>query len=223
MVSLKGVLVKNLLVSEKRIKKKCQYLIVLPADKPNIALKVIGKYWKRGGGLRAVSDPDVTFKVGKGSISPLAVKWDENNIVKVILDSDLKDQTLLVHPGTNEATITMTSADLEKYCQHYGNTVEYLDLNQFIGAAAKETDDRLKQEAKEAKSKGNGQSKGKKQGKQKGKKQGKGKEQQQKHGVENEGIVLYMEMNVVFVEIFAILQFCHFHFVRFPLESDWIC
>merc|ERR1712113_787107 len=153
-VSLKGVLVKNLLVSEKRIKTKCQYLIVLPADKPNIELKVIGKYWKVGGGLRAVSNPDVTFKVGKGSISPLAVMWDENNIVKVIVDSDLKDQTLLVHPGTNEATVSMTSSDLETYCQHYGNTVEYLDLNPFIGAAAKETNARLVQEAKEAQSKG---------------------------------------------------------------------
>jgi len=188
-VSLKGILVKNLLVTEKRIKTKCQYLIVLPADKDNIALKVIGKYWGRGGGLRAVSTPDVTFRVGKGSISPLAVKWDENNIVKVMMDSDLKDQTILVHPGSNEATVSMTSSDLETYCNHFGNTVEYMDLNPFIGDAAKETNAKLVQEAKQAQSKKKKKVKKKKDEDQKDKDQNqKPKPKPIKKGVENEGI-----------------------------------
>eukprot|EP01083_Nonionella_stella_P191035 707343_1 len=75
--SLDGVLCKNLLVSEKRIKNKCQYLIIVEANKNKIELKVLGKYLGVGGGLRGVSDPDLTFKMSKGSITPLAVLFDE--------------------------------------------------------------------------------------------------------------------------------------------------
>eukprot|EP01084_Bolivina_argentea_P194074 332952_1 len=41
--SLDGVLCKNLLVSEKRIKNKCQYLIIVEAKKKKIELKVLCK------------------------------------------------------------------------------------------------------------------------------------------------------------------------------------
>jgi len=149
--SLKGVLIRNLLVTEKRIKKKIQYLICVPSEKGNIALKTIGKYWKVGGGLRGVSDPDVTFKVGKGSITPLAVLFDDANIVQVIIDEECRDQTLLLHPASNEATVAVRAADLERYCATYGKAVQYLDMNPFIGAAAKNTEERLKQATKEQK------------------------------------------------------------------------
>ena len=188
-VSINGVLVKNILVSEKRIKKKCQYLIVYPADKENISLKTIGKYWKVGGGLRHVSDPDVTFKVQKGCITPLAVVFDDNNLVKVVLDEDLKGKNLLVHPASNEATLSMRAADLESYCNKYGNGLEYLNLNQFIGAAAKATDDKLKAAARQELEKKKQQKKQQHQkkggGKKGGKKGGKGKGGD---GVEKEGI-----------------------------------
>eukprot|EP01084_Bolivina_argentea_P312665 541324_1 len=148
-VSLDGILCKNLLVTEKRIKKKCQYLIIVPADKQNVQLKVIGRYLKVGGGLRGVSDPDITFQMQAGSITPLAVLFDEANIVQVIIDSDLRDQTLLVHPGTNGATVSIQCKDLESYLTKYGNGVhEYLKLDDFIGEKAKETDKQLKEKAK---------------------------------------------------------------------------
>jgi len=146
--SLDGVLVKNLLVSEKRIKKKRQFLIMMPANKPNLNLKAIGKEivaklkdpvtgkWT-GGGLRGVSDPDVTFKVQRGGITPLAVIWDAKNLVQVILDEDLRGKALLVHPGTNEATVQIQSTDLEAYLNKFGNPAKYLALNDFFGSQQK--------------------------------------------------------------------------------------
>ncbi len=124
----------------------------MPACKGKIELKVLGKYLKVGGGLRGVSDPDLTFKMSKGSITPLAVLFDEKKIVKVIIDCELNQKTLLLHPGTNDATIAIKCNDLEQYLKEHGNGIEeYLNLNDYIGAKAKQTNTKLKQEKKNKK------------------------------------------------------------------------
>ena len=59
------------------------------------------------------------LKLMPGSVSPLAVINDENSEVEVILDEELKKETLLgVHPNINTETILLSTIALSSvlYC-----------------------------------------------------------------------------------------------------------
>ena len=54
------------------------------------------------------------LKVEKGSVTPLAIINDEKNLVTLLIDEELENKTLLVHPNTNDKTISITYEDLLK-------------------------------------------------------------------------------------------------------------
>ena len=54
------------------------------------------------------------LKIEPGSVTPLAVINDENNEVTIILDEEMKDHDLLVHPLVNTATVKINFNDLIK-------------------------------------------------------------------------------------------------------------
>lgn len=65
------------------------------------------------------------LNVEKGAVTPLAVLFDVENAVEVILDKDLlKEDTLGVHPGVNTSTILLKSNDLVKYIESNGNKIK---------------------------------------------------------------------------------------------------
>ena len=55
------------------------------------------------------------LKVEKGSVTPLAIINDEKNLVTLLIDEELENKTLLVHPNTNDKTISITYEDLLKF------------------------------------------------------------------------------------------------------------
>lgn len=64
------------------------------------------------------------LNVWKGSVTPLAIINDKNNLVKVVIDKRLVGKKLLVHPDCNTKTLAINYLDLVKYVKYLQH--EYL-------------------------------------------------------------------------------------------------
>ena len=64
-----------------------------------------------------------------GSVSPFGLINDKDKQVEVIVDKDLVNSDELgFHPNTNEATVTLSSSDFEKYLKSCGNKFSYIKI-----------------------------------------------------------------------------------------------
>lgn len=54
----------------------------------------------------------------QGSVTPLGIIDDKNNSVVLVIDSELKDKILLVHPNMNTKTISISYDNLIKFIQY---------------------------------------------------------------------------------------------------------
>lgn len=61
-----------------------------------------------------------------GSVTPLGVINDKESIVTLVLDKELKNKILLVHPNRNTATIAIRYEDLIKFINYCGN--KYMEI-----------------------------------------------------------------------------------------------
>ncbi len=52
-----------------------------------------------------------------GSVTPMGIINDKDNLVTLILDKDLKDKKVLVHPNVNTKTINIEFSDLIKFIE----------------------------------------------------------------------------------------------------------
>jgi Ala-tRNA(Pro) deacylase len=64
-----------------------------------------------------------------GSVSPFGLINDESGSVRVILDADLRSaERLIFHPNDNTASVTISSADFERFLASRPNTVRWVLL-----------------------------------------------------------------------------------------------
>ena len=61
-----------------------------------------------------------------GAVTPLGIINDKEHLVTIILDKDLQNKTLLVHPNRNTASIAIKYEDLIKFIQYCGN--KYMEI-----------------------------------------------------------------------------------------------
>ena len=124
---LPGTHCKNLFL---RAKKNEMWLIVCREDL-KIDLKGLGQ--KLGGSRLSFGSPERLLNflgVMPGSVSPFALINDKEHVVKVVLDKDMMEGSLLnFHPLTNEKTTAIKPDDLAKYISSCGHNFEILDLN----------------------------------------------------------------------------------------------
>lgn len=67
--------------------------------------------------------------VKKGSVSPLGLINDATSTVEVYFDEDLKNAPRLgFHPNDNTATVFVSFADVRKYIESTGHTVQFLKV-----------------------------------------------------------------------------------------------
>ena len=67
------------------------------------------------------------LNVEKGSVTPLALFFDKDKAVEVVIDKDLlKEEVLGVHPGVNTSTVLIKSQDLIKYIEENKNKIIYI-------------------------------------------------------------------------------------------------
>lgn len=115
---IQGVGCKNLFMKNKHDK---YYLYMLKEDK-KADLKNVAKILECGR-LKFASEEELyeLLKLKRGSVTPLGIINDDSKVT-IILDKELQDQRLLVHPNVNTATISILYEDLLKVIKQFRNT-----------------------------------------------------------------------------------------------------
>lgn len=112
---VKGQGCKNLFLKNK---KKEYFLYTLP-DEQRADLKTLGKE-NHLGNLSFANENDLwdILELKTGSVTPLGIINDTENIVTVLLDKKLQGQKVLVHPNRNTATISLDFDELLRFVEH---------------------------------------------------------------------------------------------------------
>ena len=120
-----GAKVKSLFL---RNRKGTQHYLVVLTDDKKADLKVLAKVLGESQvGFASPERLEKYLQVKPGSVSPLALVFDTDQHVKVILDEAIMEHDLInVHPNLNTRTITMAVSDLKGYLNHTGHTYQTL-------------------------------------------------------------------------------------------------
>ena len=116
-----GVGCKNLFLTDR----KGNYYLYLIDDSKKADLKEAGKKVNVNHFSFATEEElKSIMKLEKGSVTPLGIINDVDNVVKILMDEDLKDKMLLMHPNVNTKTLAMSFDDLIKFINYTNH--EYL-------------------------------------------------------------------------------------------------
>ena len=119
--------IKNLFIRDD--KKRSYYLVAMRGDKSVNLKELRSRIGSRP--LTFASEDDLGKYLGlsKGAVSPLGAINDADNLVTVIIDSDLKNFDFIgIHPNDNRATIFISVDDLIKILEEKGQTIMFVDL-----------------------------------------------------------------------------------------------
>ena len=122
-----GHIVKNLFLKNSNGKK--HYLVVLKGDK-KADLKSI-KSQINSTALSFASEERLEKHLGlsKGAVTPLGIINDDEHLVNIVLDEDLKNQEIIgVHPNVNTSTVFISYNDLIKFINSFGNEIFYVNI-----------------------------------------------------------------------------------------------
>ncbi len=64
----------------------------------------------------------------KGSVTPLGIVNDKENKVVLLIDKDLVDKRILMHPNVNTMTVSMMYSDLVKIVEYCKHEMEIIDI-----------------------------------------------------------------------------------------------
>ena len=123
----KGHIVKNLFLKNSNGKK--HYLVVLKGDK-KADLKSIRSQIESSA-LSFASEERLQKYLGllKGSVTPLGIINDEDHCVNIIIDNDLKNESIIgVHPNVNASTVFISYNDMIKFINDFGNEIFYVNI-----------------------------------------------------------------------------------------------
>jgi len=122
-----GHIVKNLFLKNSNGKK--HYLVVLKGDK-KADLKSI-KSQINSTALSFASEERLEKHLGlsKGAVTPLGIINDDEHLVNIVLDEDLKKEEIIgVHPNVNTSTVFISYNDLIKFINSFGNEIFYVNI-----------------------------------------------------------------------------------------------
>lgn len=68
--------------------------------------------------LASMEELKEILNLDQGSVTPLGIVNDKNNLVILIIDKALKDKMLLVHPNTNKRTISISYNNLIRFIEY---------------------------------------------------------------------------------------------------------
>ena len=117
---------KNLFVRDD--KKRNYYLIVVREEK-----RVDLKAFRKQIGTRPLtfaSPEDLACILGvtQGAVTPFGLINDEENKVKMYLDSDFQNTLIGIHPNDNTATVFLYTKDLVKLLEKYNAEIEWVTI-----------------------------------------------------------------------------------------------
>ena len=109
--NIKGIGCKNLFL---KTKKKEYFLYTLPDDKQIDLKKLSEKLSVTRFHFASRENLEDILNITPGSVTPLAIINDIENKVTVVLDKELKNKKIMIHPNRNTATISIFYEDLIK-------------------------------------------------------------------------------------------------------------
>lgn len=115
-INLDGIGCKNLFLKNKDNK---FYLVVLP-DKKRANIKEIEKIVDAKN--LSFASPDTLEEIlnlKPGSVTPLGIMNDKENKVTVILDKELQNNHVLIHPLINTKTVSIYYDDLIRFIEYF--------------------------------------------------------------------------------------------------------
>lgn len=122
---IEGIGCKNLFLKDN----KNNYYLVVMVDSKRCNLKKLSENLcaKK---LSFASEESLNNILGleKGSVTPLGITNDKDNLVTLVIDKDLIDKKLLVHPNRNDRTINIDYTDLIKIIDYTQHTYTLLDI-----------------------------------------------------------------------------------------------
>lgn len=113
-----GIGCKNLFLTDK---KNNYFLFILREDK-RADIKKISKIV--GASNLSFANSDDLFKIlglKPGSVTPLGIINDKDCLVKVLIDKDLANKKILVHPNVNTKTVSIECSDLIKFIEYFNH------------------------------------------------------------------------------------------------------
>ncbi|MBO5121275.1 MAG: prolyl-tRNA synthetase associated domain-containing protein [Bacilli bacterium] len=112
---IEGVGCKNLFLKDKH---KNYYIFVLEENK-RANLKELANYLKLSKlSFATPEELKVILNLEPGSVTPLSIINDKENLVTLILDQELNNNKILVHPNTNTKTVSLLFEDLIKFIEY---------------------------------------------------------------------------------------------------------
>lgn len=112
-----GIGVKNLFLKSS---KKEYYLVLTPDDK-KVDLKALSKLINSHLSFASAEELKNILKLEPGSVTPLGLINDIKHEVMVLIDKDLQEKLILVHPLVNTKTISLEMKDLIKLIEYLKN------------------------------------------------------------------------------------------------------
>jgi Ala-tRNA(Pro) deacylase len=131
--ALEGVHTKNLMLKGA---KGGLWLVCVPTDR-RLDLKALAAHvGAKKFSFASAETLDAALGVAQGSVSPLALINDPGNAVQLVLDAKMLQQArITVHPLTNTATVSLTSADFVKVVEAMGHRPEIVDFDAMAATA----------------------------------------------------------------------------------------
>lgn len=129
---------KNLFLANK--KKKDQIYLVVAAHNTDIDMKALTSHFKAGSGNLRAGDQEVMetlLGVKKGGVNLFSIVNDTAKKVHLVLDSKLLEaERVGFHPMQNDATTSVSVADMNKVVELSGHTAEIIDFSKLVTEAA---------------------------------------------------------------------------------------
>eukprot|EP00922_Rhytidocystis_sp_ex-Travisia-forbesii_P028299 GHVS01041538.1.p1 GENE.GHVS01041538.1~~GHVS01041538.1.p1 ORF type:complete len:698 (+),score=132.17 GHVS01041538.1:61-2154(+) len=129
-----GAMCKNLLLKDKKNPTKI-FLLTAHFESP-VNMKMLNKKLNCGN-LRFADDETLVkcLRVAQGSVTPLAVLYDTENQVELLMDAKLKQyKHMMIHPMHNKSTLQVSVDDVIRYCQTFGHDPKWVDLTEGVAA-----------------------------------------------------------------------------------------
>ena len=112
---IEGLGCKNLFLTDK----KGNYFLLVLEENKKANLKELAKLLNVSK-LTFASEEALQEILGlePGSVTPLSIINDKENKVLIIIDNDIVDKKILVHPNTNKKTMSIEFKDIEKLIEY---------------------------------------------------------------------------------------------------------
>ncbi len=114
-LNLLGIGCKNLLLTNH---KNSYYLVIIEENK-RVNTKELSKLLStKHLSFASSADLKQILNLESGSLTPLSLINDQENKVTILLDKELQNNKILVHPNTNTKTLVLDFADLIKFINY---------------------------------------------------------------------------------------------------------